>query len=130
MVELNQLTGKILMRIWDIDSGYLNNQNLLGEHMELHGIASIIITNNKMGYSKHPEILRWKEFGWALSQHHRQITAEMALRGLNEKSPVELSTNIRRWPEGSIDKPHQQYQLLKQKDLEKSLVVFHYPIAP
>ncbi len=45
------------MRIWDINSGYLNSQNLLGEHRELHGFVSIIV-NKKKGYAKHPETLR------------------------------------------------------------------------
>ena len=46
------------MRIWDINPGYLNRQSLLGEHRELHGIVSII-RDNKKGYSRHPETLRW-----------------------------------------------------------------------
>lgn len=28
------------MRIWDVDSGYLARQQLLGEHRELHGLAN------------------------------------------------------------------------------------------
>jgi len=34
------------MRLWDINPGYLNRQSLLGEHRELHGIVSILVTVN------------------------------------------------------------------------------------
>nr|WP_320015958.1 pyrimidine dimer DNA glycosylase/endonuclease V [uncultured Desulfobacter sp.] len=37
------------MRIWDLHPGYLNRRSLLGEHRELHGMASIIV-NGKKGY--------------------------------------------------------------------------------
>jgi hypothetical protein len=66
------------VRVWDVNPGYLNRQSLLGEHRELHAIVSII-KNNKKGYSRHPETLRWKNFGWALSQRHRLLAAEMNL---------------------------------------------------
>lgn len=39
------------MRIWDVSPSFLNNNSLLGEHKELHGIFNII-TKNKKGYSK------------------------------------------------------------------------------
>lgn len=39
------------MRIWDVSTGFLNNNSLLGEHKELHGIFNIV-TMNKKGYSK------------------------------------------------------------------------------
>ena len=55
------------MRIWDIHPGYLNNQSLLGEHRELHGIVSILV-NKKKGYSQHPETKRWVGYDWARPQ--------------------------------------------------------------
>lgn len=81
------------MRIWDLHPGYLNRQSLLGEHRELHGMVSIIV-NNKKGYSRHPETLRWMDFGWALNKRHQFLAAEMALRGYNDKSPVRTSYNF------------------------------------
>jgi hypothetical protein len=47
------------MRIWDIPPEKLCRDHLLGEHRELHEIWSILI-NNKKGYARHPETLRWK----------------------------------------------------------------------
>ncbi len=106
------------MRIWDINPGYLNRQSLLGEHRELHGMVSIMV-NNKKGYSKHPETLRWLKHGWALRQRHQLIAAEMDLRGYNDKSPVELKENPNNWPTTYIDEPTVQFEILKKKYLTK-----------
>lgn len=102
------------MRIWDIHPGYLNRQSLLGEHRELHGLVSIIV-NGKKGYSHHPETIRWVGYGWAIKQRHRQLACEMKLRGYEEKTPVKTRSNKGLWPPIYIDKPHIQFQLLKEK---------------
>jgi len=102
------------MRIWDIDPGYLNRQSLLGEHRELHGIVSIIV-NNKKGYSRHPETIRWHNHGWALNKRHQQLAAEMSLRGYVDKSPVYLQDNKDEWPCIYIDEPCQQIEILRNK---------------
>jgi len=102
------------MRIWDLNSGYLNRQSLLGEHRELHGIVSIFL-NNKKGYARHPETLRWVGYVWALKIRHQQLAAEMSLRGYQEKSPVDLSGSRDIWPEIYIDDPSQQLKILGEK---------------
>lgn len=106
------------MRIWDVSPGYLNRQSLLGEHRELHGLVSII-TNGKKGYSQHPETLRWVNFGWGLRMRHQQLSAEMALRGYRDNTPVNFMTNTNKWPEAFIDTPAQQYALLIDKYRDK-----------
>ena len=102
------------MRIWDVDPGYLNRQSLLGEHRELHGIVSII-ANNKKGYSKHPETLRWVGYGWALKQRHKLLATEMDLRGYVDRSPVLLRSKPETWPETYIDAPATQLSILSEK---------------
>jgi len=102
------------MRIWDIHPGYLNRQSLLGEHRELHGIVSII-RENKKGYSKHPETLRWVGYGWALQQRHKLLKAEMNLRGYKERTPVLLRSKPEMWPESYVDYPASQVAILKKK---------------
>lgn len=102
------------MRIWDISAGYLNRQSLLGEHREIHGVISIIV-NKKTGYSKHPETVRWAGYGWALKQRHRQLSAEMSLRGFSENTPVLTRSNNGNWPESYIDEPFRQFQILEDK---------------
>ena len=106
------------MRIWDINPGYLNRQSLLGEHRELHGIVSIIV-NNKKGYSKHPETIRWINYGWALRMRHQLLAAEMSLRNFTEKSPVATCKNKGMWPEKYIDEPVQQFIILNEKYQKK-----------
>ncbi len=105
------------MRIWDVDPGYLSRQHLLGEHRELHGIVSII-TNHKAGYARHPETLRWAEFGWALQQRHRLLACEMRLRGYQDRTPVTIDRNPGQWPAEYLDPPARQYGLLQRKYAE------------
>jgi uncharacterized protein YbgA (DUF1722 family) len=111
------------VRVWDVNPGYLNRQSLLGEHRELHAIVSII-KNNKKGYSRHPETLRWRNFGWALSQRHRLLAAEMNLRGYVDRTPVLLKTQPQKWPEVFVDPPATQLSILagKYKDKEQGRI--------
>ena len=76
------------MRIWDIPVEQLCQKHLLGEHRELHAIWSIL-TNDKKGYSKHPETLRWKGKLKALYLRHEQQVKEMEKRGFKHKSPLD-----------------------------------------
>ena len=76
------------MRVWDIPPEKLCKNHLLGEHNEIHGLWSILI-NNKKGYSKHPETLRWKGKLKALYIRHEKIVYEMEKRNFNHKSPLE-----------------------------------------
>ncbi len=102
------------MRIWDVNPGYLNRQSLLGEHRELHAIVSII-KYNKKGYSRHPETLRWQGFGWALSQRHRLLAAEMRLRGYTDRTPVLMKSQHLKWPDVFVDPPAVQFSILGNK---------------
>jgi hypothetical protein len=106
------------MRIWDLDPGFLNNQSLLGEHRELHGILSIVL-NQKKGYSKHPETLRWKAYIGSLGLRHELLVAEMTLRGFRHHSPVNISENAPEWPENFLDTPAAQFAILKAKYTHK-----------
>ena len=106
------------MRIWDINPGYLNDQSLLGEHRELHGIVSILV-NNKKGYARHPETLRWQGFGWALARRHALLRAEMQLRGFHDRTPVEFDQSAGLWPSTFIDPPAIQFDILAEKYKKK-----------
>ena len=102
------------MRIWDINPGYLNDKSLLGEHVELHGLVSIIV-NNKKGYSNHPETKRWVDFPWALNKRHQLLCSEMKLRGFNHMSPLIIKNNEQNWPQEYIDIPSDQFKILFDK---------------
>jgi hypothetical protein len=114
------------LRVWDINPGYLNRQSLQGEHRELHAIVSII-KNNKKGYSRHPETLRWNNFGWGLSQRHRLLAAEMNLRGYVDRTPVLLKTQRQKWPEVFVDPPAVQLSILAEKYKDKEKGRIHLP---
>ncbi len=102
------------MRIWDIDPGFLNDQSLLGEHRELHGLVSIHV-NGKTGYARHPETLRWKHALTGLWFRHEVLVREMLLRGFNHLSPLDPVHQEIVWPDIFIDRPHDQFSLLAEK---------------
>jgi hypothetical protein len=76
------------MRIWDISPQKLCRQHLLGEHRELHAIW-LILVHNKKGYSKHPEVLRWKGKLKALYLRHEELVKEILRRGYKHNSPLD-----------------------------------------
>ena len=76
------------MRIWDVPPSLLCRQHLLGEHRELHGLWRIL-TENRQGYSHHPETRRWRGKLAALYQRHEALTEEMAHRGYRHASPLD-----------------------------------------
>lgn len=78
------------MRIWDIPEERLCRSHLLGEHRELHAIWSIL-TKNKKGYSRHPEVLRWRGHLKALYLRHGRLVAEMGRSGYRHNSPLNIT---------------------------------------
>lgn len=76
------------MRIWDLPPGILCRQHLLGEHRELHALW-VVLTENRRGYSMHPETLRWVGKLGALYARHTALVREMAKRGYRHASPLD-----------------------------------------
>ena len=105
------------MRVWDVDPGYLNRQSLLGEHREIHAILSII-TNDKRGYARHPETLRWKDSLGALKHRHDLVVSEMRLRGYQHHSPVTVQEPLA-WPDEFVDSPGRQLTILQHKYVDR-----------
>ena len=102
------------MRVWDIHPGFLNRQSLLGEHREIHAIHTVI-SQEKKGYSRHPETLRWRDHLPALWFRHEQVVAEMRVRGFNHFSPLPIPRTEIIWPSVFIDTPGRQFALLAEK---------------
>ncbi len=101
------------MRVWDLNPGYLNRQSLLGEHREIHAVLSII-ENNKRGYARHPETLRWVGRLPALAHRHNLVVSEMRLRGYQHHSPVTPAQEPV-WPGTYVDPPGAQFTILQAK---------------
>lgn len=106
------------MRIWDVSPRKLCRNHLLGEHRELHAMWSVI-TNNKKGYSLHPETLRWKGKLKALYSRHEELVFEMIRRGYSHKSPLDKNkaTGLSK-QDVFVDSPQKQVQILKQKNCD------------
>jgi hypothetical protein len=103
------------MRIWDIAPDKLCRNHLLGEHRELHAIWSVL-TKNKLGYSRHPETLRWKGKLLALYLRHEKLVKEMRARGWHHYSALNarLATGARRQGQ-FVDSPAKQTIILRNK---------------
>ncbi len=103
------------MRIWDIPPKNLCARHLLGEHRELHAVWSII-TNDKKGYSCHPETQRWRGKLKALYGRHEELVEEMKTRGYRHASPLNVSLATGDGVQAEfVDTPAEQRDLLKQK---------------
>ena len=103
------------MRIWDLPPKRLCRQHLLGEHRELHAIWTVL-TQDRKGYARHPETLRWRGRLRALFRRHDALVGEMARRGYNHRSPLDprqargLGTQ-----RVYVDPPARQRVLLRRK---------------
>ncbi len=104
------------MRIWDIPPHKLCRQHLLGEHVELHGIWTIVTEGREGGYAHHPEVERWRGKLKALYNKHEEIVEEMLQRSYQHNSPLDpaLATGAD-VQDTFVDPPAEQIRLLKQK---------------
>jgi hypothetical protein len=103
------------MRIWDIDPHRLCRNHLLGEHRELHAIWSIL-TKNKIGYSRHPEVLRWKGKLKALYSRHEKLVIEMGERGYEHKSSLSKRRAAGAAKQNILITPYrEQFKILRRK---------------
>lgn len=106
------------MRIWDIDSKHLCRQHLLAEHRELHAIWSIL-TNNKKGYSSHPETKRWVGKKKALFLRHEKLVKEIERRGYRHRSSLNKKQAIGESKQDIfVDTKAEQKIILKYKDCD------------
>jgi hypothetical protein len=109
---------KIDMRIWDVEPQILCRNHLLGEHRELHALWTVL-TENKKGYSRHPETLRWVGKLKALYNRHTQLVKEMKRRGYNHKSNLDLQLARGKSVQDFFINTHEeQMKILKGKNCE------------
>jgi len=106
------------MRIWDIEPSLLCQKHLLGEHRELHAIWTVI-TQNKKGYSKHPETKRWKGKLKALYLRHQKLVEEMKKRGYFHKSNLDIKLAIgKERQDVFVNTIEEQIEILKNKNCQ------------
>lgn len=103
------------MRVWDIAPQRLCRNHLLGEHREIHAIWSVL-TKNKKGYARHPEVLRWKGKLKALYLRHEKLIREFAKRGYFHKSNLQQKLATGKAVQMSfLHSPQAQIEILKNK---------------
>ena len=103
------------MRIWDISPNKLCRNHLLGEHRELHAMW-VVITENKKGYSKHPETIRWRGKLKAMYLRHEELVKEMKQRGYKHKSPLDKRKATGELKQDFfVDNLSKQIQIIKNK---------------
>lgn len=106
------------MRIWDVSPKELCRIHLLGEHRELHAIWTIL-TENKKGYSSHPETKRWSGKLGALYKRHEDEVKEMGIRGYNHSSTLDKSLAIgKKEQRDFVNTIKEQKEILKNKNCE------------
>lgn len=109
------------MRIWDLPPKILCSKHLLGEHLELHCIWTIL-TEGRKGYSHHPETLRWKGKLKALYNRHDELVKEMKSRGYNHKSDLDKSLATGKTKQDIfLQTPKEQIGILKIKSCDCDL---------
>ena len=103
------------MRIWDIPANKLCTKHLLGEHCELQTLWNILI-QNKSGFSRHPETLRWKGKLAALYLRHEELVIELKKRNYQHKSDLNtvFATGLS-IQEKFVDSYDEQVEILKHK---------------
>ena len=106
------------MRIWDMPPSHLCRKHLLGEHLELHALWTIL-TQHRTGYRRHPETLRWQGKLAALYRRHDALVAEMEQRGYRHNSLLDpgLATGEAHQND-YVDSVERQYEILKRKGCE------------
>lgn len=106
------------MRIWDLPPKILCRKHLLGEHRELHAMWTVI-TENKKGYSRHPETLRWVGKLKALYKRHQELVKEMKSRGYRHNSDLDKKLAVGDSKQTTfINTPEEQMEILRIKTCE------------
>lgn len=106
------------MRIWDLSPSVLCRKHLLGEHRELHALWTVL-TENKKGYSRHPETLRWVGKLKALYKRHEELVREMKNRRYHHHSDLNIKlARGKPLQDFFLNSHNEQMQLLKAKNCE------------
>ena len=78
-----------------------------------------MITLERAGYSRHPEVVRWRGRLAALYRRHESLVAEMAGRGYRHASPLDRALAIgARRQRTFVDAPARQLEILAAKGCE------------
>lgn len=106
--------GEVKLRIWDLPVSAPCDAHLWGEHNELHFIWSIL-TEGKVMYTTHPEVIRWRGKLSALAKRHHEQESEMENRGFTHLSPLSSCCSDSEEQDLIIDPLERQKEILRSK---------------
>lgn len=72
------------MRMWNIDTGKMCNQHLLGEHVEMHMFVGTLNKNKSIQGYLDKNLVEVHN----IEKRHEKLTKEMEKRGFEHKSPL------------------------------------------
>jgi hypothetical protein len=75
------------MRIWTVPFGELDDQRVLGQHVEIHMLWNTIT-------KFHRKFMGWEDPHYRLHlwEVHKRIVEEMTIRGMKHHTPIEFPT--------------------------------------
>ncbi|MCM2679471.1 pyrimidine dimer DNA glycosylase/endonuclease V [Echinimonas agarilytica] len=86
------------MKIWDCYPAYLNQNLLVAEHRELHGLQQISNRKTPITKATDAHIAAWISSPNAMSIRHDQIVEEMHLHQIEHRSPMPRDDEPVEWP--------------------------------
>ncbi len=113
-----------MVRVWLVGPEYLDDQRLLGEHLEIHLIIGAIAKRHKGkkgGWVSHPETTRYENRVKALLKRHKKLVEEMKKRGWNAGKIHKTPLPTKGIPKSAFKdfKPTKQMILKDISDLKK-----------
>lgn len=86
------------MKIWDCFPAYLNKNQLVAEHRELHGIMQMVERGYPVRSDMDPHIANWLQAPQAIAWRHSLVAEEMRLHEIAHKSPIDSFRTPVEWP--------------------------------
>lgn len=105
------------MRMWNINPKYMCRQHILGEHLELHMLATAVKTKQNInGYIKNKLVETHN-----IQERHNTLVREMLRRGYQHKTPLRLQTSLN---QGKINIKANMKELAKRcRECRKRLAI-------
>ncbi len=108
------------MRIWDVNAGYLTNEQLQAEHALLHRLAEV--RQGEASDTVEAELLQWMGHQPVLWLRHQLLVAEMSVRGEAHYTPLMQESEDSVWPVQYLYTPGVQFEMLRQTKGEKGRI--------
>jgi hypothetical protein len=95
-----------MVRVWHVKPEHLDNQRLLGEHLEIHIIIGAVAKRHlkkKGGYVNHPETIKYENKVKFLLKRHASLIQEMKKRGWKAGKQHETPLPVKGIPKSAFN---------------------------